>query len=301
MDQKSQQQHRDEAHIISVTSTKGGVGKTTLAANLGALLADLGLNVLLVDADVQPSLSRYFDLAERAPQGLTALVKSGGRPDTNCISKTVRPNLDIIVSDSRGDELQIWLKERPDALFIMKRALHNDAVMRRYDAVVIDTQGAVGPLQMTAAMAAKTMLSPVNPTVISSTEFTNGTLAMLDTLNCMADMSDKAKAGELRAVVYAQDRSTSARKIADAIRETFRATNRVCVTKSVIPYSAAFTTAAALRIPAYEYERPNSKKQRNTAYQVLHELVWELFPNFLDIYYDDASAPKTSQEQGNRE
>ena len=38
---------------FTVTSTKGGVGKTTLTANLGALLADMGLRILLVDADVQ--------------------------------------------------------------------------------------------------------------------------------------------------------------------------------------------------------------------------------------------------------
>ena len=37
---------------FTVLSTKGGVGKTTLAANLGALMADMGLRVLLVDADV---------------------------------------------------------------------------------------------------------------------------------------------------------------------------------------------------------------------------------------------------------
>lgn len=41
---------------ITVVSTKGGVGKTTLAANLGGLLRDIGLRVLLIDADVQPSL-----------------------------------------------------------------------------------------------------------------------------------------------------------------------------------------------------------------------------------------------------
>ena len=52
---------------LTVTSTKGGVGKTTLTANLGGLLADLGLRVLLIDADVQPTLSSYYPLSARAP------------------------------------------------------------------------------------------------------------------------------------------------------------------------------------------------------------------------------------------
>ena len=59
---------------LTITSTKGGVGKTTLAANLGGLLADLGLRVLLIDADVQPTLSSYYPLSARAPKGLFALL-----------------------------------------------------------------------------------------------------------------------------------------------------------------------------------------------------------------------------------
>ncbi|WP_434965406.1 AAA family ATPase, partial [Escherichia coli] len=46
---------------------RNGVGKTTTAANLGGFAADTGLRVLLLDLDVQPTLSSYFTLAERAP------------------------------------------------------------------------------------------------------------------------------------------------------------------------------------------------------------------------------------------
>ena len=45
-------------YCISIISTKGGTGKTTLTANLGALMADCGYRILLIDADVQPSLSK---------------------------------------------------------------------------------------------------------------------------------------------------------------------------------------------------------------------------------------------------
>lgn len=41
-------------HVVSIISTKGGVGKTTTAANLGGLVADAGLRVLMLDLDVQP-------------------------------------------------------------------------------------------------------------------------------------------------------------------------------------------------------------------------------------------------------
>ena len=61
--------------IFAFLNQKGGVGKTTLTANLGALLADMGLRVLLIDADVQPSLSKYFPLAVAKPAaGLTEVI-----------------------------------------------------------------------------------------------------------------------------------------------------------------------------------------------------------------------------------
>jgi len=41
-----------EARVVTVTSGKGGVGKTTLTANLGAALAMRGQRVVVVDADV---------------------------------------------------------------------------------------------------------------------------------------------------------------------------------------------------------------------------------------------------------
>ncbi len=56
---------------ITIVSTKGGVGKTTLTANLGGLLADSGYHVLLIDADPQPTLSSYYALKENADNGLT--------------------------------------------------------------------------------------------------------------------------------------------------------------------------------------------------------------------------------------
>jgi chromosome partitioning related protein ParA len=55
--------------VLSVISTKGGVGKTATVANLGGFPADTGPRVLLIDLDVQPTLSSYFTLVKRAVGG----------------------------------------------------------------------------------------------------------------------------------------------------------------------------------------------------------------------------------------
>ena len=87
--------------VISVTSGKGGVGKSNVVVNLGLALAQRGLNVLLIDADLglgnldillglipqftlQDALASQLKLAEvivDGPGGLKILPASSGIAD----------------------------------------------------------------------------------------------------------------------------------------------------------------------------------------------------------------------------
>ena len=134
--------------VLTVCSTKGGVGKTTTTANLGGFLADAGQRVLLIDADIQPTLSSYYPLTQRADAGLHQLITTGNIAES--ISKTAIPGLDIVISDDPEGIVENWILHTPDGRVRMRHALRD---LTDYDVVLVDTQGAVGPLQDVGVLA----------------------------------------------------------------------------------------------------------------------------------------------------
>jgi len=63
--------------IIAIASTKGGVGKTTISANLGMALVRAGRPVVLIDLDPQDALRLHFSAAQPDAQGLARAACAG--------------------------------------------------------------------------------------------------------------------------------------------------------------------------------------------------------------------------------
>jgi chromosome partitioning related protein ParA len=267
---------------FTVLSTKGGVGKTTLAANLGALMADMGLRVLLVDADVQPALSKYFRLKREAPFGLTKVITSGYVTD-DCISQTMIEGLDLIRSDDPDGSLQTWLLHRIDRGERLGNALNSPAASEDYyDCVLIDTQGTVGPLQDTSALAATQIISPIKPEILSAREFKTGTMELLARLE--PTPNSKYRVGPVKAVISMQDRTADAKIIAESIRQDFlKLGGRVTVLETVVPDAKSYKESATLCIPAHRHE-PSRRGVMPSAYETMHALLWELVPNLAGHY-----------------
>jgi len=59
--------------VVAVVSAKGGVGKTTMSANLAAALQKAGKSVVAIDLDPQNALHQHFTAAQNVPLHPTAL------------------------------------------------------------------------------------------------------------------------------------------------------------------------------------------------------------------------------------
>ena len=273
------------ALTLTIVSTKGGVGKTTLAANLAALLADIGQRVLLVDADPQPTLSGYYPIADLAAGGLTRLIVDASAEGT--VSRTHIAGLDIVVSDDPEGRLQNWILHTPDGRVRLRHLLRR--LDGRYDLIVVDTQGAVGPLQDAAVLAADLLVSPIPPEILSAREFARGTLAMLERLRPMAALG--APVGPLRGVIYRVDRTRDARGIAGELRKESYAESRggITILDAVIPAGVAYREAATRREPVHRWDRGRSL-------EAMTAVAAELLPHLSDDLFRFAAAPSQGAE-----
>lgn len=264
--------------VISVISTKGGVGKTTIAANLGGFVADAGLRVLLLDMDTQPTLSSYYDLLHRAPCGVYELLAVNERNLIRIVSHTVIDRLDVVLSNDEHSQLNTLLLHAPDG----RLRLHNllSAFQSHYDLIVIDTQGARSVLLETALLASQQVISPVTPEILTARELQRGTLQLVDGIAPYSKLGiDLPRVHLLLNRVPAV--SANARLIQQTLRLIFQERPGVNVLATEIPANEAFPRAATQGRPAHRLERRRpSGRLSASALEIMCDLAQELYPQW---------------------
>lgn len=96
------------ARRIVITSGKGGVGKTTLTANLGTALAIKGASVCLIDADIGlNNLDVVMCIENKVVYDILDVSKGKCRPKQALVKDLMLPNLYILPSTKGGSDNEI--------------------------------------------------------------------------------------------------------------------------------------------------------------------------------------------------
>lgn len=150
--------------IIAFGTLKGGTGKTTVAFNVGGILAEEH-KVLFIDIDPQANLSDNVGIDTADQDGATirdvfsAPTKTMA---TDVITKSPMwqlPNIDIIASHIRltATELQLVATAGRERI-LQKWIERNMNVLGEYDYIIIDTNPSMGIVNQNAFMAADSVI-----------------------------------------------------------------------------------------------------------------------------------------------
>jgi chromosome partitioning protein len=222
---------------IAICSSKGGVGKTTTAANLAAVLGQQG-RTLAVDADPQESLGRAFGIVAGPDDSLAGLLADREADVRSVIRQHVAPGVDLLPSHSSLEGVGVALAQQGGLITSLRRTLRPvDAI---YDFIVIDTHGDAGNLTLAAISAADALLTVFTSDPGSAL----GAVRITSFLNMHRDFENTAAV--LLGVVCSNwdNQGAAAREVANALAGT-----TLPLFQTRIPYSRRVPSSTLAKRP----------------------------------------------------
>ena len=244
--------------ILTCINQKGGVGKTTTVANVGAMLAEKGKRVLLVDIDPQANLTsglqginklkaRKANHDQPAYNVSTYDVLVRRKPVSECFLSTDIDNLFILPSSIELAGAEVELVSALSRESILKNALA--LVSEDYDFIIIDCPPSLGILTVNAMVAADRIIIPVQ----SEYYALEGLSQLMNTINLIKiNINHSLEIGGVILTMF-DSRTKLSKEITQEVSNFFEDT----VFDTIIPRNIRLTESPSHGQPIHLYS-PNS-------------------------------------------
>lgn len=250
--------------VIAVVNQKGGVGKSTTAVNLGAYLALGGKSVLLVDSDPQGNASSGVGVDKGSVQKCMYTVLIEGERMDRIIRGTEVKGLSIAPATIDLAGAEIDLVSIISREFRLRRAL--EAVVGKYDYILIDAPPSLGLLTINALTAAHSVLVPIQCEYYAL----EGLSQLVSTVAMVQEHLNPELEWEGVVMTMFDARTNLSQQVIEDVVNYFRSSVRVY--KSVIPRNVRLGEAPSFGQPISIYD---PKSRGALAYQELAKEVLE--------------------------
>lgn len=232
--------------IIAFVNQKGGVCKTTLAAQVAYGMAARGNKVLAIDMDPQGNLTTALGCAGDFDPTLSAVRVLEDRVVMDTVPMA-EENLSLIPTDIGLARAEMGLISRPDWQFLLIQALKSSVLgVRALDFIIIDSPPNLGLLTINTLMATNEIYIPLT----CDTYAFNGLAALTETIKVIKGMNPSLTlAGVIPVRVNAQ-RNIDKESLADMAN---RFPN--ILFKARIPESTALKEAGGLGKSIWDHAR----------------------------------------------
>ena len=233
------------AKTIAVANQKGGVGKTTTAVNLAAVISSDGLRVLLVDADPQANATSGVGIIRGSFRKTLYHTLVLNEPISGAIVETEIPGLHVTPAnkDLTGAEVELVDMERRE--FRLREALSD--VENNYDLILIDCPPSLGLLTLNALTAAKSLLVPIQAEYYAL----EGVTELFDTLARIRRLHNPTLTIEGLLLTMYDERTNLSAAVASDLRDFYGQQ----VFQTVIPRNVRLAEAPSYGKPIILYDK----------------------------------------------
>jgi chromosome partitioning protein len=228
--------------IVVFANQKGGVGKTTSAANIGAYCAEAGKNILLIDFDSQANLSSSVS-ADRKKPGIYEVITHKIQASA-AIQETPIPNLKIISSNIHLSGASIELADISGREYFLKKAIAG--LETKFDYIFIDCPPSLGILTVNGLAAAQFVLIPLQCEYLAL----EGLSSLLQTIKTIQGRINPAlKIGGILFTMY-DTRTKIANEVVQEVTQYFKEK----VFRTIIPRNVKLSEAPSHGVPINKYD-----------------------------------------------